>query len=304
MSDKFLILDANSILHRAFHALPPLATKKGEKTNAIYGFLLVFFKLMRELEPKYVCACFDFPAKTFRHQKFKDYKIFRPPTPEDLKSQIKKTKEILEAFNVPFFEKEGYEADDLVATIVEKSPGISKIIVSGDRDLFQVVNEETKIYFLQKGIKNPLLVDKEKIKERFSFSYPEQIVDFKALVGDPSDNIPGIKGIGEKTAISLISQFKNLDNLYKEIERIEQKPSNIKPKIIKELLTSKEKVLFNRELARLKKDVEIDFDLKKCLFGDYDRDKVVKILKELEFKSLIKRITENKTDRLNQEKLF
>jgi DNA polymerase-1 len=304
MSDKFLILDANSILHRAFHALPLLATKKGEKTNAIYGFLLVFFKLMRELEPKYVCACFDFPAKTFRHQKFKDYKISRPPTPEDLKSQIKKTKEILEVFNVPFFEKEGYEADDLVATIVEKSPGISKIIVSGDRDLFQVVNEETKIYFLQKGIKNPLLVDKEKIEERFSFSYPEQIVDFKALVGDPSDNIPGIKGIGEKTAISLISQFKNLDNLYKEIERIEQKPSNIKPKIIKELLTSKEKVLFNRELARLKKDVEIDFDLKKCLFGNYDRDKVVKILEELEFKSLIKRITENKTDRLNQEKLF
>jgi DNA polymerase-1 len=298
--EKFLILDSNSILHRSFHALPRLTTKKGELVNAIYGFLLVLFKVIKEFQPDYVCACFDFPAKTFRHEKFKEYKAQRPPCPKDLANQIPKLKEILNAFKIPVFEKEGYEADDLIGTTVVKSQGLEKIIISGDLDNLQLVSKETKVFVLS-GTKKSTLYDEEEVKKKYQGLKPEQIPDFKALVGDPSDNIPGVVGIGEKTAIKLLLEFGNLENLYKEIEESSERAKGIKPKIKELLLNSKEKIFFSKNLVQIKKDVPFDFDLKKCRLLKPDSKKVIKILKDFEFYSLIKRLSDFQKSKQNDK---
>ena len=187
---RLIIIDSNSIIHRAYHALPRLTTKKGELVNAVYGFLLVFFKAIREFQPDYIAACFDFPGPTFRHKKFKEYKAKRPPTPKDLVSQIPKVKEILDAFSVLIFEKEGFEADDIIGTISclvsrkQVLPEIETIILSGDLDILQLVDSKTKVYTLRKGVKDVVLYDENLVKEKFQGLTPEQILDFKALRGD------------------------------------------------------------------------------------------------------------------------
>ncbi len=199
---QLIIIDSNSVIHRAFHALPPLTTKKGEIVNAVYGFLLVFFKAVKEFKPDFIAACFDFPAPTFRHKKFKDYKAKRPVAPKELYSQIPIVKEVLGVFNVSVFEKQGFEADDIIGTISEKFPKkqvlpeVEIVILSGDLDTLQLVNKNTKVYLLKKGVKNTVLYDETLVKERYSGLNPEQLVDLRALRGDPSDNIPGIIGIG------------------------------------------------------------------------------------------------------------
>jgi DNA polymerase-1 len=298
MAEKLLILDANSILHRVYHALPPLTTKKGELVNAIYGFLLVLFRVIKEFKPNYVCACFDFPAKTFRHEKFKEYKAQRPPCPKDLASQIPKLKEILETFKIPFFEKEGYEADDLIGTIVSKCQGLEKIVVSGDLDNLQLVSKETKVFVLS-GVKKSILYDEKEVEKKYQGLKPEQIPDFKALVGDPSDNIPGVFGIGEKTAIDLLLKSKNLENLYKEIEEESEEAKKLKPKIRKTLLEYKEQALLSKSLAKIRKNIPLEFNLKECEWEKYEEEKIIKILKELDFHSLVKRLSELKKDKQN-----
>jgi len=293
MKRIFLILDSNSILYRAFHALPPLSTKSGEKTQAVYGFCLSFFRIIKDFQPDFVCACFDFPAKTFRHQKFKDYKAQRPPTPDELKSQIPKLKKILSAFRISFFEKEGFEADDIISTIKEKiknEKDLEILIVSGDYDLLQLVDEKTKVLVITRGIKNSILFDKEKVKEKFEGLEPFQIPDYKALVGDPSDNIPGVSGIGKKSAIKILLKFKSLENFYRQIEKEKNFLKDLDLKLKKILMDEKEKVLFFQKMVQLEKEVPIDFDLKKCAFGDYDKEKVIEVLKEFEFLSLLNKL--------------
>ena len=220
---RFIIIDSNSIVHRAFHALPPLTTKKGEAIGAVYGFLLVFLKALRELQPDYIAATFDLPGPTFRHEKFKEYKATRPPTAQGICEQLPKVKEILKAFNISIFEKQGFEADDIIATISslvsgQRTPELETIILSGDSDTFQLVDKNTKVYFLRKGVKDTVLYDENRVLEKYEGLCPEKLADFKGLKGDPSDNIPGVKGIGEKTAINLILKFGSLENLYKEVE--------------------------------------------------------------------------------------
>jgi DNA polymerase-1 len=293
MAERLLILDANSILHRVYHALPPLTTKKGELVNAIYGFLLVLFRVIKEFRPDYVCACFDFPAKTFRHEKFKEYKAQRPPTPKDLANQIPKLKEVLGAFKIPFFEKEGYEADDLIGTIVSKNPDLEKIIVSGDLDNLQLVSKTTKVFVLS-GVKKSTLYDEKEVEKKYQGLKPEQIPDFKALVGDPSDNIPGIPGIGERTATGLLLNFGNLENLYLEIEKDSNEAKKIKPQTREALIKSKNQAIFSKELAKIVKNVSLDFDLSKCTFREFDEEKAKLALEKFGFQSLIKRISEIK----------
>jgi len=291
MNDKkiLIILDSNSLLHRAYHALPHLTTKKGELVNAIYGFLLVLFKTIREFEPDYISACFDTPQPTFRHQTFKEYKAKRPPTPEDLSPQISKLKEVLKIFNIQTFEKEGFEADDIIATISKLAhqqqiaPKLETIVLSGDLDTLQLIDDYTKVYFLKKGVKETILYDKNRVQERYGVSAP-QLLDFKALIGDPSDNIPGVPSIGEKTATRLIQQFNNLENLYQKL------PSQEKLKT--KLLEFQKQVFLNKTLVKLDKDVAIDFNLKECQRKEYNREKVIQLLKELEFQSLINRLPE------------
>jgi len=335
---RLIVIDSNSIIHRAYHALPPLSTKKGELVNAVYGFLLVFFKVLREFKPDFVVATFDFPALTFRHKEFKEYKATRPKAPDELYNQIPKVKEILKSFNVPIFEKEGYEADDLIGTIsrlAPKKPGtrakpstraelgagqsrselcstsglgaglvphrnevsgagqilpeIETIILSGDLDTLQLINPHTKVYTLKKGVKDTILYDERAVRERYAL-LPEQLVDFKALKGDPSDNIPGVPGIGEKTAIKLLQEFENLENLYQELEEKTERAQKLKPDLKNKLLEYKDQAFFSKNLAKINQNIEIDFDFKKGEWKNYDREKVIKILKGLEFFSLIARL--------------
>jgi DNA polymerase-1 len=297
MADKFLILDSNSILYRAFFALPKLTTKKGEIVNGVYGFLLLFFKLIKELKPDFVGACFDFPAPTFRHEKFKEYKAKRPPTPKELSLQIPILKEVLESFHIQIFEKEGFEADDLIGTLIHLAPKeIEKIIVTGDFDTLQLVSKNVKVYFLQKGVKKSLIFDEKKVREKYGGLSPCQIPDFKALVGDPSDNIIGIEGIGPKTAISLLLKHKNLKEILKKAEKLNF-PQREK------FLENKEKILLNLKLATIKKDVNLPFDIEKLKFKDYNEKEVEKVFRKLGFKSLIKRLKELKPEDSNL-KLF
>ena len=285
MGKRLIIIDSNSVIHRAFHALPPLTNKKGEIVNAVYGFLMVFLKAVKDFHPEFIAACFDFPAPTFRHKKFKKYKAKRAPAPKELYSQIPKVKKILKSFGVPVFEAKGFEGDDIIGTI---SRSFSQkqllqpesIILSGDLDVLQLVDKNTKVYNLKKGVKNIILYDEQAVKEKYGFS-PDKIVDFKALRGDPSDNIPGVFGIGEKGASVLIKKFGSIDNLYNKIETIDQKTRE-------KLLNSKDQVLLSRELAEINTNAPVSFDFKKCRWKN-NKKEIIKALEEFGFQSLIKR---------------
>jgi DNA polymerase-1 len=292
---RLVIVDGNSITHRAYHALPPLTTKKGELVNAIYGFLLVFLKALREFQPDFFVATFDFPAPTFRHREFKEYKATRLKAPDELYNQIPKIKEILKTFNVPIFEKEGFEADDLIGTIANLAPRkqivpeIETIILSGDLDNLQLINPHTKVYVLKKGVKETVLYDEKMVKERYGLE-PLQLIDFRALKGDPSDNIPGVSGIGEKTAIKLLQEFESLENLYQELKGKTEKTKKLKIDLRDKLLQHEEQAFLSKNLAKINQNVEIDFNLKECDWKNYDREKVTKILQDFEFNSLIERL--------------
>ncbi len=295
---RLIIIDSNSVIHRAFHALPPLTTKKGEIVNAIYGFLLVFLKAIKEFEPNYIAACFDVPAPTFRHKKFKEYKAKRVKAPDELYEQIPKVKQVLKAFDVLILEKQGFEADDIIGTISKKFskkqvfPEIETIILTGDLDILQLVDKHTKVYLLKRGVKNTVLYDERLVKERYEGLSFDQLIDLRALKGDPSDNIPGITGIGEKTAINLLKEFGTLENLYKQLEGKTKESEKIKPKI-KELLTKyKEQSFFSQELATIYKNVPIEVTLKKYKWENYNKNKAISMLERFEFYSLIKRIKE------------
>jgi DNA polymerase-1 len=295
---RLIVIDSNAVIHRAFHALPPLTTKKGELVNAVYGFILVFFKAIKEFNPDFVVAAFDLPGATFRHKKYKSYKANRPKTPDELASQIPIIKDILKRFNVSIFEEQGYEADDVIGTISKSVPKkqvfpeIETIILTGDMDILQLVDKNTKAYALRKGVKDVVLYDKESVKEKYHGLIPDQLTDYKALRGDPSDNIPGITGIGEKTAISLIKEFDNLDNIYKEIDENSQKARKLKPFLKEKLLNYKEQAYISKMLAQIRYDAPIDFKLANCVWGKYDKKDISEIFEKYNFKSLISRLPE------------
>ena len=290
---RLIIIDSNALLHRSFHALPPLATKSGQETGAVYGYLLTLFKAIKDLKADndlYIVACFDTKAKTFRHEKFESYKAQRPITPSGIISQIPIAKEVLQSFRIPVFAKEGFEADDLIATICALAPNIEKnieiYILSGDLDNLQLVNENIKVYTLGKGIKDTVIYDINKVIERFGVD-PLQMNDFKALTGDASDNIPGVPGIGKKTASEIIQKYKSIKNLYEELST---DTAVLKPKVKEALKKNKESAFMSRELVETKKDVDINFNLSECRFGNFNQKDVEEEFKKLEFDSLINRL--------------
>ncbi|MBI1866300.1 MAG: hypothetical protein HY005_00085 [Candidatus Staskawiczbacteria bacterium] len=287
---RLIIIDSNSLLHRAFHALPPLTAKSGEQTGAIYGFLLILFKAIKDLQADYIVACFDTKTPTFRHEKFIEYKAHRPKTPNEILLQLPKIKTILEELKIPIFAKEGFEADDLIATIAtiakNQSDNLEVYILSGDLDNLQLVDKITRVYTLGKGIKDAVVYDEDRVIARFGVK-PAQMIDFKALSGDSADNISGVPGIGKKTAAELINKFDSVKNLYSEIS---QGMANIKPRI-KDLLTDNKKTaLLSLELVEMKKDVNIEFLLKDCEFGKFDLKEVQNKLKVFNFDTLINRL--------------
>lgn len=298
MEDKkiFVVIDSNAIIHRAFHALPPLSTKKGEIVNAVYGFMLVLFRAIRELSPTHIVACFDVKGPTFRHIKYKDYKGKRPPTDNNLILQIPKVKEILEAFGIKILEKQGFEADDLIgfavksASAEETFQNAEIIIITGDLDTLQLIDDKVKVYALRKGVKDIVLYDENMVKEKYLGLKPSQLVDFKALRGDPSDNIIGVDGVGEKTAINLINKFQSLDNLYKEIEEGSDMAESLKPKIKELLVGQKDKAFLSKELVKIETNIPVDFYLKECQWGGYNKERAIEVLKAFEFYSLTEKL--------------
>ncbi len=290
---RLIIIDSNALLHRSFHALPPLKTKTGQETGAVYGYLLTLFKAIKDLQANYIVACFDTKAKTFRHERFQEYKAKRPVTPEGIIFQIPITKQVLSSLNIPIFAMEGFEADDLIATICEMAQKNSAnkdleiFIVSGDLDNLQLVNETVKVYTLGKGIKDTIIYDAEKVKERFGVD-PLQMNDFKALTGDPTDNIPGVPGIGKTTAADLIQRFGTIKNLYDEIST---DTAVLKPKTKELLKKNKQLAFLSLDLVKTKKDIDINFKIEDSIFGNFDKNLVEEICKKLEFNSLIVRLS-------------
>ncbi len=294
--EKFLIIDSHSVLHRAYHALPPLKTRKGEVVNAVYGFCLIFLKVLNEIKPDFIAAAFDLPEPTFRHKEFEKYKAKRPVYPEELYLQIERIKEIMKVLRIPVFEKAGFEADDIIGTInflISKKqlfPKIEIVILSGDLDALQLVDSQTKVWTMKKGIKETIFYTPKEVKERYQGLTPGQLPDFRGLKGDPSDNIPGVSGIGEKGAIKLINDFGSLENLYQEIKENSQKAGAIKEGIRKKLKEYEEQAFFSKKLSQIQKDVPIEFNLGECRFGDFDKKEVIKIFNELEFYTLVDRL--------------
>jgi DNA polymerase-1 len=291
-NNYFVIIDGNSIVHRAFHALPPLKRPSGQVVNAVYGFLLILFKIVKDFEPKYLVTCFDRPETTIRKQKFQDYKAKRVKAPQELYDQIPLVKEVLDAFCVPIFEMPGYEGDDLIGTLshlsLEKDKNIENIIVSGDNDVFQLVNNNTKVYFLKKGVKDVSLCGKDYVLEKFGGLTPEQVIDYKALRGDQSDNIPGVLGIGEKTAIDLVLKFGSIENIY---QALENNDPQIKGSVKEKLTKNKEKAFLSLELAKILTDAPIEIgEITCCEWKNYDKEKLVSVLLSFGFKSLIAKI--------------
>ncbi len=296
--EKFVIIDGNAVIHRAFHALPPLATKDGTVVNALYGFLNIIFRVIKEVKPKYFVVTFDVPGKTFRHKMFKEYKATRKKQPDELYAQIKMAHEAVEAFGLSIYEKSGYEADDVIGTITKQIPEhIDCYIVTGDMDVLQLVDDHTFVYAMRKGVSDTVVYDKAAVKEKYQGLIVEQMIDYKALRGDPSDNIPGVKGIGEKGAISLLTEYKNIENVLKNVEKITGATH-------KKLKAGKEAALLSKELATIKRDVPIKFKLADTTIEKVDQSAVIKLVQKYEFKSLLKQAASLSQDTGKQQGLF
>lgn len=302
---KLMIIDGNALIHRSFHALPnTMRTKSGQVTNAVYGFILALFKAVKDLKPSHIILTMDEKGPTFRHEFYQEYKANRIKQPDELYTQMPLARQIAEALNIPIFSLSGFEADDLIGTIVKKIDGqIEKVILTGDMDSLQLINTHTSVYSLSRGISESVLYNEKKVLEKYNL-HPDQIVDYKALRGDPSDNIPGVKGIGEKTASALLNDFKTLENLYKILKNdLKLAQSKIKPRVIELLNTHEDDAFISQKLARINQEVDIEINLEKARFGNFNEEKLIQILKELEFESLIPRIKElNKTDNLKEDK--
>ena len=296
--ESFLLLlfDGNALVHRAFHALPPLTVSRtGEMINAVYGFASTLLKVLHELKPTHWAIAFDRPAPTFRQELFEKYKAQRPKAPQELVSQIKRVHQLTEAFHIPIFEIDGFEADDVLGTLSQQASerGIESIIVTGDSDMLQLVSPRVKAFAPRRTLDDTVLYDEEAVRQKYGIK-PEQLPDLKALAGDTSDNIPGVPGIGEKTATKLLQQFGSVEGIYSHVEDIT--PSKLQPI----LLQHKSQVLQNKELTTIVRKVPVSLNLEACQVTDYDRDNVLKLFQELEFVKLLPRLPQSigmKTER-------
>lgn len=296
--ERLVIIDGNAILHRAYHALPKLTNKEGELTNAVYGFASMLLKVISDLKPSYLVVTFDRPAPTFRKKLFKDYQATRPKMEENLSSQIEMVHNLVSALGIPTYELDGYEADDVIGTITRKVDGsIEKIIVTGDRDILQLVNQHTKVYMPVKGLSEAKLFGEEEVKEKMGV-IPKTIVDLKALTGDPSDNYPGVSGIGPKTAITLLQKFNTLENIYSNINNL--KISGVSEKVISSLVAGKNDAQISKTLATIVTNVPISFNLKQTEISK-DGVKFSKVFSEFGFETLAKRASNNQQITYNKK---
>lgn len=293
---RLVLIDGNSLIHRAYHALPPLNAPDGTPVNAVYGFTSMLLRVLQELKPEYIALTFDLPGPTFRHAQYVAYKANRPKADSDLVPQFQKVRDIVRAFNIPIFEVEGYEADDLVGTLARqanelnetkkefKEDPLSTIIVSGDMDTLQLVNDHTKVFTPKKGISDTILYNETQVKERYGFE-PEKLIDYKGLKGDTSDNIPGVPGIGDKTAAQLIQQYGNLEGVLENIPFL-------KGKVQENIRENAEQAKLSKTLATIDRFAPITLHLEDTQTHDFDRPTVLKAFQELGFRSLVTRLNE------------
>lgn len=287
---RLLIIDGNALIHRSFHALPPMTNNQGEQLNAVYGFATTLLKAWKELKPSHIVATFDLKGPTFRHEEYTAYKATRAKAPDELYAQIPRVKELVASFGIPIYEKQGFEADDMIGTITKQAPAnVEKIILTGDMDTMQLVDKKTKVYTLRKGMSDTMLYDPAAVKERYGIA-PEQVIDYKALRGDPSDNIPGVKGIGEKTATELLQKFGTLDKLYTVLADNTRLAEDIKEGIREKLMTRKSDAFLSQKIATIRRDVPITFDPDEAIVHTYDRHRVMKLFQELNFTSLVSKL--------------
>ncbi len=302
--EKLIIIDGNAIIHRAYHALPPMNTKEGLPTNAVYGFFSMLLKLLAELNPDYLIVCFDRAKPTFRKQLYVGYQAKRPKMSDDLVPQIEMVHSALDRSKITHFGIDGYEADDLIGTLAKQSGelDLETIIVTGDRDLLQLVNRRVKVLAPVLGITKMVLYDEEKVKEKYGLK-PSQFIDYKALVGDSSDNYPGVSGIGPKTASELLNKYEDFENLYLHISELPEKLGT-------KLAQDAEQAALAKKLATIATDAPVKLELEKVKTADIDKKGLIEAFEELGFKSLTVRVgdngqktIDNKRERKKEEQL-
>jgi DNA polymerase-1 len=323
--NKLLVVDGNAVLHRAYYALPDWRNRSGEATAGVYGFLSMLIGTIDQLKPTHLAVVFDTPAPTFRHQMYVGYQTNREKerqVSEDIWGQVEKLKIVFDKLGTPVFSVPGFEADDVIGTLSfqslnSKSEGPNKhqiknlkkqtevVIITGDRDLMQLVDDRTFLYMPQKGLSDGILIDKDKVMEKLGV-HPEQVVDYKALVGDSSDNYPGVTGIGPKTAIHLLAEYGSFEEIYKQIlnSKFEDPNKSQMPKSqIQKLIDGYEGGKLSKELATIRRDVPVTLELEKCRVPE--KGKFVEVFRELNYKSLAGRLTGQKEEKdENQIGLF
>ncbi len=304
---QLVLVDGNALLHRAYHATPPLTTKSGELINAVYGFTSMLLRSIEEIGPEYILIAWDLGKPTFRHQAYTQYKATRGPVETGLTSQYTRVHQVIKSLNIPEFMLEGYEADDLIGTLATQAmdhKDLEVIVVTGDRDIMQVINDRTKILMPKRTLQDIGLYGVKEFIDRFEFQ-PIQLIDYKALAGDQSDNIPGVPGIGEVTATKLIKQFESIENLYKP-----ENLATLPPRTQQLLAEGAESAVISKQLATIELKAPIKLDLKTCEVNDYNYQQALDLFTELDFKSLIPRLpgdhkvsTEHKSDGTEKPKI-
>ncbi len=299
--NRLVLIDGNAILHRAFHALPALTAPDGTLVNAVYGFISMLLKIYHDLQPTHIAVAFDRAKPTFRKQLFAGYQAKRPKMADELSSQVAKVHEVLASFGVAVFEVDGYEADDVIGTLCQKAQSTKSktqtidqvIIVTGDRDILQLVEDEKVfVYMPTKGLSEAKLYGEKEVIERMGVP-PKQIPDFKALAGDASDNYPGVNGIGPKTATGLLKQFATVEKLYTAVQKKDRKAAGISEPVMTKLSHGAEDAVLSKDLATIRRDVPIQVTIKDCILTSLDTPGGRKALEDLHFYSLLKRLTGN-----------
>jgi len=283
---KLVVIDGHAILYRAYHALPSLSAPNGRLVNAVYGFCRMLLKIIADFKPRYLLVAFDTPKPTFRHKKFIGYQIKRPKMDKELAGQIVIVKEVLQAMKIKFLAKEGYEADDIIGTITVqgsklKPQSLKIIVVTGDRDLMQLVNKQTNLFVPIKGLSNGQLVDEGYVEKDLEIK-PDQVVDYKALMGDNSDNYPGVAGVGPKTAVKLLQKFGSLDNIYCSLDKVES------ASLAAKLKKGKKAAYLSQDLARIRCSIPLKIKIKDLRLKDWRNKATVEVFKNLGFRSLVK----------------
>jgi DNA polymerase I len=284
--ERLMLLDGFGLVYRGYYALPPLTTSKGELVNGVFGFCSIVLRGIADLKPDYVAVAFDLSGPTFRHEQYAEYKATRSRMPDDLAAQFPKVREVVKALRIPVYEQQGFEADDVIGklTVDAEAAGVETTIVTVDLDMLQLVTDKTRLMTTRSGVENTIIYDPARIWERYGLR-PDQMIDYKALKGDPTDNIPGVPGVGEKTAAKLIAQYGTLDELYAQIADV--KPDKLREKLVEH----RDAVYRGQDLTTIMRDVpNISLDLEAARLADYDRETVIRLFREYEFRTLIERL--------------